>query len=130
MLLLKDAAQAVLDRWNSPKWEWDKQGPTADLMHVLHAAIEQPAPHNLQKRLADLHLYEEIAEHYAKCAVSPEALRDWVVEQIDSQAVAWRTRAIAGEWIFCSKASYDFSVEDGLDAQQLYVKPATPKATS
>ena len=43
---------------------------------------EQPAPHNLQKRLADLHLYEEIAEHYAKCAVSPEALRNWVAAAI------------------------------------------------
>lgn len=33
------AAQAVLDRWNSPKWEWAKQGPTADLMFALDAAI-------------------------------------------------------------------------------------------
>ena len=46
------------------------------------AQPEQPAPQNLQKRLADLHLYEEIAEHYAKCAVSPEALRDWVAAAI------------------------------------------------
>ncbi len=40
---LQQAAQAVLDRWNSPKWDWHKQGPTADLMHALQAAIAQPA---------------------------------------------------------------------------------------
>ena len=39
---LVDAAQAVLDRWNSPKWEWTKQGPTGDLMHALREAIAQP----------------------------------------------------------------------------------------
>ena len=38
---LQKAAQAVLDRWNSPKWEWVKQGPTADLMDELRRAIEQ-----------------------------------------------------------------------------------------
>ena len=41
-IALKAAAQAVLDRWNSSKWEWHKQGPTADLMHALRVAIEQP----------------------------------------------------------------------------------------
>lgn len=35
------------------------------------------------KRFSELHLYEEIAEHYAKCAISPEALRDWVAERMD-----------------------------------------------
>ena len=42
---LQKAAQAVLDRWNSPKWEWGKQGPTADLMYDLRSAIE--ADHNI-----------------------------------------------------------------------------------
>ena len=42
-------------------------------------------PVDLQKRLADLHLYEEVAEHYAKCAISPEALRDWVAERVNTQ---------------------------------------------
>lgn len=36
---LRAAAQAVLDRWNSPKWEWHKQGPTADLMADLACAL-------------------------------------------------------------------------------------------
>lgn len=38
---LQTAAQAVLDRWNSPKWEWHKNGPTADLMYELRLAIEE-----------------------------------------------------------------------------------------
>jgi hypothetical protein len=33
------AAQDVLDRWNSPKWEWAKQGPTGDLMFALRDAL-------------------------------------------------------------------------------------------
>jgi hypothetical protein len=42
---LKEAAQAVLDRWDSPQWEWVRHSPTADLMHALRAAIAaQPAP--------------------------------------------------------------------------------------
>jgi len=33
------AAQAVLDRWDSPNWDWEKQGPTALLMNDLRRAI-------------------------------------------------------------------------------------------
>ena len=33
------AAQAVLDHWNSPRWEWAKQGPTADIMQALADAL-------------------------------------------------------------------------------------------
>ena len=48
-------------------------------------ALAKPVqPVDLQKRLADLHLYEEVAEHYAKCAISPEALRDWVAERVNT----------------------------------------------
>lgn len=36
---VSDAAQAVIDRWNSPKWEWAKQGPTADLIMDLKKAL-------------------------------------------------------------------------------------------
>lgn len=36
---LRVAAQAVIERWNSPKWDWSKQGPTADLIAALHAAL-------------------------------------------------------------------------------------------
>ena len=40
--------------------------------------MSNPVP-PVDDRLEDLHLYKEIAEHYAKCAISPEALRDWVI---------------------------------------------------
>jgi hypothetical protein len=43
MTTLREAAQAVLDRWDSPKWEWH-QGPTAALMTTLRAALEAPKP--------------------------------------------------------------------------------------
>ena len=39
---LRTAAQAVLDRWDSPAWEWLKQGPTAALMADLRAALAEP----------------------------------------------------------------------------------------
>ena len=45
---------------------------------------------DLHNRLADLHLYEEIAEHYAKCAISPEALRDWVAERVNTPPLPQR----------------------------------------
>lgn len=44
---LRTAAQAVLDRWDSPQWKWAQQGPTADLMADLRRALDsstQPAP--------------------------------------------------------------------------------------
>ena len=41
---LRAAAQAVLDRWDSPRWQWTQQGPTADLMADLRGALgAQPA---------------------------------------------------------------------------------------
>ena len=88
---LKLAAQAVLTQWNSPAWTWHKLGPTGDLMADLQEALAQPAQpdHNpqhtytLQEMLAQLHLYEEINEHYAECNPGPEALRDWVAERMD-----------------------------------------------
>jgi hypothetical protein len=53
---------------------------------AIKEALAQPEqPADLHNRLADLHLYEEIAEHYAKCAISPEALRDWVAERVNAQ---------------------------------------------
>ena len=56
---------------------------------AIKEALAQPPlpvqPADLHNRLADLHLYEEIAEHYAQCAISPEALRDWVAERVNTQ---------------------------------------------
>ena len=41
---LRKAAEAVLERWDSPAWEWMKQGPTAELMATLRAALAGPEP--------------------------------------------------------------------------------------
>jgi hypothetical protein len=41
---LRKAAQAVLDRWDSPKWEWISHGPTADLMTALRTALAAAQP--------------------------------------------------------------------------------------
>jgi len=38
---LKSAAQAVIDRWDSPQWKWAKQGPTGELMHDLRVALQK-----------------------------------------------------------------------------------------
>lgn len=45
---LRAAAQAVLNRWDSPQWQWAWQSPTADLMRDLREALaaapaQQPA---------------------------------------------------------------------------------------
>jgi len=37
---LREAAQAVLDRWNAPIWRLMHHRPTADLMADLAAALE------------------------------------------------------------------------------------------
>jgi hypothetical protein len=39
---LRKAAQAVLDRWDSPQWEWLEKGPTAVLMASLRKALAEP----------------------------------------------------------------------------------------
>jgi hypothetical protein len=39
---LKQAAKAVVERWDTPAWEWRDQGPTADLMADLRKALAQP----------------------------------------------------------------------------------------
>jgi len=39
---LRQAAKAVVDRWDSPAWEWSQQGPTADLIAALRKALAQP----------------------------------------------------------------------------------------
>lgn len=36
---LATAAKAVVDRWNSPQWEWRKHGPTAELVNRLRDEV-------------------------------------------------------------------------------------------
>ena len=42
MTTLRQAAQAVLERWDSPSWSWSEKSPTADLMAALRTALAQP----------------------------------------------------------------------------------------
>ena len=37
--MLTEAAQAVINRWDSPNWDWEKDGPTAGLIAALRKAI-------------------------------------------------------------------------------------------
>ena len=41
MTTLRQAAQAVLARWDSLSWQWSEKSPTADLMAALRTALEQ-----------------------------------------------------------------------------------------
>ena len=43
MTTLRQAAQAVLARWDSPSWQWSVNNSTADLMAALRTALEQQA---------------------------------------------------------------------------------------
>ena len=64
------AAQAVLDRWNSPQWEWHKNGPTADLMHDLRAAIAQPndrwETYEKMPKFDDINQFEVMAQGFLR----------------------------------------------------------------
>lgn len=81
------------------------------------------------EKLDQLHQYEEIAEHYAKCAISPEALRDWVVtaQAGQSEPVAWAIFAGNGNMrLWSRKESYVQAQGDelGLPLVPLYTHPA------
>ena len=39
---LRQAAQAVVDRWDTLSWSWSEKTPTAILMAALRTALEQP----------------------------------------------------------------------------------------
>ena len=74
---LRKAAEAVLERWDSPAWEWKKQGPTADLMANLRTALaaEQPKPNsNFDNQGAVLLLRSKSAE-IERLKADSEALR-------------------------------------------------------
>jgi hypothetical protein len=60
---LAKAAQAVLDRWNSPKW---KLGPTSDLMADLARALAAPAAASqIEPTLTDDQINDVVAAHIA-----------------------------------------------------------------
>jgi hypothetical protein len=69
---LQRAAQAVLDRWDSPNWEWLEQGPTAVLMANLRKALAEPDA-VLAEREACAKVCDELA--YFDAGDSAEAMR-------------------------------------------------------
>jgi hypothetical protein len=62
-----------------------------DAITALREALAQPVQpvhhpqhsHTLSEMYAELHLYEEINEHYALCNPGAANLRDWVAERMD-----------------------------------------------
>jgi len=58
---LRQAAQAVVERWDTPAWEWRDQGPTADLMADLRTALEQPEQEPTCPKCKAAVLYECVA---------------------------------------------------------------------
>jgi hypothetical protein len=75
MTNLRQAAKAVVDRWDTPAWEWRDQGPTADLMADLRTALAQPEQEpsqwrdmvvvSLVREGINKHKARELADHFA-----------------------------------------------------------------
>tara|TARA_R110000868_G_scaffold383668_1_gene650941 strand:- start:1354 stop:1746 length:393 start_codon:yes stop_codon:yes gene_type:complete len=66
----------------------------SEAQDAIKEALAQPEhhpqhSHTLQERYAELHLYGEISEHYAKCNPGAANLRDWVAERIDKAQRQW-----------------------------------------
>ena len=70
MTSLREAAKAVLDRWDSPAWEWHKQGPTAELMAALRAALAQEHDAELSAALeVRAYVASAVAAEREQCAM-------------------------------------------------------------
>ena len=76
---LKLAAQAVLDRWNSPAWTWHKLGPTGDLMADLQEALAQPVQTEPVALVIDGVLVKSaLPEKYTGHLYTTPPQREWV----------------------------------------------------
>jgi len=72
---LRQAAQSVVERWDTPAWEWRDQGPTADLMADLRTALAQSEQEpsqwrdmvvvSLVREGINKHRARELADHFA-----------------------------------------------------------------
>ena len=66
---IRQAAQAIINRWDDPKWEWDKHGHTAGLIADLRNALDASPPivgeltEEEIKRIAEHE--SEFAQHFA-----------------------------------------------------------------
>lgn len=74
---LRKAAEAVLDRWDSPAWEWIKQGPTAELMATLRAALAAPEPERHPGYILGNHWLETAYERLCAGEAEDAILEDY-----------------------------------------------------
>ena len=98
---LRKAAEAVLERWDSPAWEWKKQGPTADLMANLRKALaaEQPkhpgyiiGSHWLETAYSRICAGEAEADVLRDCGLV--RITDGMAETADIHAIVDRQEAL------------------------------------
>lgn len=105
-----EVLKLALEALKASPW---KKWSTNKAIDSIQQALAQPVqPADLHNRLADLHLYEEIAEHYAKCAISPEALRDWVAERVNIPPLPVQPQR---QWVgLTDGVMCDIAIEHGL----------------
>jgi hypothetical protein len=119
---LRKAAEAVLDRWDSPAWEWMKQGPTAELMATLRTALAAPSPEPEPVALAhcpytpppSAHFGYVLGDHWLETAYSrvldgeaeAEVLKDCGWERV-TDAEALRQDAERYRWMTKDDTKYE-----------------------
>ena len=94
---LRKAAEEVLERWDSPAWEWMKQGPTAELMATLRVALAAPSEDIEALRRENERLREALAWAYnlrhlrghSDPVVIPERFAPFIEAALRRDAEAW-----------------------------------------
>jgi hypothetical protein len=119
---LRQAAQAVLERWDSLSWSWSEKSPTADLMAVLRTALEQteqePTPWRdmivatLVREGINKHKARELADHFA---AQPEPPPEW--EAINNIIAEYGLQAIdfVADWKAAQRPWVGLEAEEILD---------------
>jgi len=107
-------------------WAVRKRVRKATIALPVEAAI---AAHDKQSSdlKAELHQYQEIAEHYAKCEISPEALRDWVSERMNQPAQPLTAQPVHPPESDDLTASYMVGLANGKRIAQPQQSAAMPK---
>jgi hypothetical protein len=91
---LEKATQAVLDRWDSPVWEWTSQGPTAALMADLRKAL---AAHKEQQAEPVVDVQAAVLAEREACAKLCESTTASWTEHLYNAACADCAEAIRGQ---------------------------------
>jgi len=109
--------------------DWAHTALVADLIHGLEDIDSESTPtkpfdeKKHKKLLADLHLYEEITQYYAKCNPTPESLRDWVSERMymPAQPLEIQKAIACFEEIILHDDQHAYTGRVGLEALQKIV---------